>query len=172
MRPNSKLMEGMWAGDLADLVQPLISVDEYQSKIDDSAVAIGFYVSDKDAAEDLNRFIQKSPISLIDCDVSPAPDQRGYYIVFVEMELNDRFVSNVTSLLDEIGPLTDIDNWQMRVRGNKGLIAYDQEKLGEMLKVNHVRDEIASLKQKIDQARKASQKKKLPKKAAVHKKDT
>jgi hypothetical protein len=56
---RSKLYEGMWSGDLADLVQPLVSIDEYASKIDPNAIAVGFYVQDKDAADDLNRFIQK-----------------------------------------------------------------------------------------------------------------
>ena len=151
---RSKLLEGMWSGDLADLVQPLVSVDEYKSKIDATAIAIGFYVTDKDAAEDLNRFIQKSPVALIDTDVSPAPDQRGYYLVFIEIESNDRLVSSITAILDEVGPLASIENWQMKVRNQPKMMPYDQEQLGGFLKVNRVQDELAALKMQIVQFKK------------------
>jgi 23S rRNA U2552 (ribose-2'-O)-methylase RlmE/FtsJ len=157
---RSKLYEGMWSGDLADLVQPLISIDEYASKIDSDAIAIGFYVHDKDAADDLNRFIQKSPVSIIDSDVSPAPDQRGYYIVFVEFTYNDRLVSNISSLIEEVSPLVSIENWQMRVRNIEGLVEFDNERLVSILKANHISDKINGLKQQIAAAReKISEKK-------------
>jgi 23S rRNA U2552 (ribose-2'-O)-methylase RlmE/FtsJ len=146
---RSKLYEGMWVGDLADLVQPLVSIDEYASKIDKDAIAIGFYVHDKDAAEDLNRFVQKSPVSIIDSDVSPAPDQRGFYIVFVELTFNDRLVSNITSLLDEISPLVSVEEWQMKVRNIEGLVKYDGEKLVTILKANRISDQINALKRQI-----------------------
>lgn len=161
---RSKLTEGMWQGDLADLVQPLITIDEYESKIDSSAIVIGFYVGDKDAADDLNRFIQKSPVSLIDSDVSPAPDQRGYYIVFVELQFNDRLVPNISLILEEISPLVDVTDWQMKVRNLEGLMAFDAVKLAEVLKANRARDHLKSLKHKIAVLRKKLEKKKNKKK--------
>lgn len=114
----SKLNEGLRPGDLEDLVLPMITVDEYESKIDDNAIVIGFYVHDKDAAEDLNRYVQKSPIQLLDTEVSPAPDQHGYYIVFVEIMNDQRIVDNIEAILEEISPLTSTEEWQMRVRGS------------------------------------------------------
>ena len=157
---RSKLYEGMWSGDLADLVQPLVSIDEYASKIDPNAMAIGFYVQDKDAADDLNRFIQKSPVSIIDSDVSPAPDQRGFYIVFVEMSYNDRLVANISSLLDEISPLASVDEWQMKVRNIEGLVKFDNERLLHVLKANHLSDQIKSLKKQIETLKTKGHKKK------------
>jgi 23S rRNA U2552 (ribose-2'-O)-methylase RlmE/FtsJ len=147
---RSKLNEGMWSGDLADLVQPLVSIDEYSSKIDKEAIAIGFYVHDKDAADDLNRFIQKSPISILDSDVSPAPDQRGFYIVFVEFAFNDRVVSNISTLIDEVSPLVSVTEWQMKVRNVEGLIKFDSEKLNKVLKANHISDTINTMKKQIE----------------------
>lgn len=151
---RSKLYEGMWSGDLADLVQPLVSIDEFASKIDPDAIAIGFYVQDKDAADDLNRFIQKSPVSIIDSDVSPAPDQRGFYIVFVEIQFTDRLVSNITALLEEISPLASIESWQMKVRNIKGLVKFDNEHLAQVLKANRISDQIKSLKKQIEAVKK------------------
>ena len=125
----SKLNEGLRPGDLEDLVLPMITVDEYESKIDDKAIVIGFYVHDKDAADDLNRYIQKSPIQLLDTEVSPAPDQHGYYIVFVEVMNDQRIVDNIESVIEEISPLTATDEWKMRVRGDDNTILFSAKLL-------------------------------------------
>jgi hypothetical protein len=123
------LNEGMRAKDLKDIVLPLISVDEYVSRLSEKAIVIGFLVHDKDAAQDLNRFIQKSPVNLLDTDVSPAPDQHGYYYVFVEIMNDAKFSKAVDSLIKEVSPLVDIDNWKMRIRKTKGLVPYTQDDL-------------------------------------------
>lgn len=121
------LTEGMRGGDLEDLVLPLISVDEYESKIDDSAIVVGFYVNEHGAAEDLNRFIQKSPVEIIDTEISPAPDQHGYFMVFVELLKNARLARNVTEILDEVSPLTNVTHWKMQVRDHTDLIPFTEE---------------------------------------------
>jgi hypothetical protein len=126
------LDEGLREGDLADLVLPLISVDEYVSRIDvDEAIVLGFYVHDEAAAKDLNRFLQKSAVPLLGTDVSPAPDQHGYFMIFVEMMNNDRLGENLTAILHEIATLVDIDadGWQLRIRNHKGLVPFSVEHL-------------------------------------------
>ena len=125
----AKINEGMRAGDLADLVLPMISVDEYESKIDDSSIVIGFYIHDQDAASDLNRFLQKSPIQIIDTEISPAPDQHGYYIVFVELINDRRIAKNIADILAEVSPLTTTEKWQMRLRGHKEVMPFSQKEL-------------------------------------------
>lgn len=133
-RPASSLTEGMRRGDLADLVLPLISVDEYDSKVDEKdAIVFGFYVADESASKDLNRFLQKSAVPLLDTEVSPAPDQQGYYMVFVELLDNDRLPQNISDLLSEIKMLVDIDEWEMRVRNHDGLIPFSERSLARAL---------------------------------------
>lgn len=127
------LREGMREGDLRDLVLPLISVDEYESKVDDEAVVFGFYVEDSGAADDFNRFVQKSPVTILDTEVSPAPDQHGYYLCFVELLDNKRLAANVHAILDEIGPLAGLDEWQMRVRKADKVVAFSEETLTKLL---------------------------------------
>lgn len=143
------LREGMWKGDLEDLVQPLVSVDEYESKIDNSSIAVGFFVNDRDAADDLNRFIQKSAIPIIDSDVSPAPDQRGYYIVFAEMQHNDRFTQNFGDLLAEVGHLCAVENWKIKIRGVDDVIAFDAKRIAKVLTHNSVTDRVNAIKAKL-----------------------
>ena len=135
---TSKLTEGMREGDLADLVLPLISVDEYQSNVADESEAIvfGFYVHDQDAADDLNRFLQKSAAPILDTEVSPAPDQRGYFMVFVELANDSRMTENIEDVLAEMKALVDIDEWQMRVRDLPDLISFTPKNLMRALKAS------------------------------------
>src|ERR1700722_8534394 len=99
------LREGMRKGDLTDLVLPLISCDEYVSQLDQSeCIVFGFYVHDEDAANDLNRYLQKSAMPILDTKVSPAPDQHGYFMVFVELMNNSRLPEIMKSILADIEP--------------------------------------------------------------------
>lgn len=128
------LAEGLRGGDLADLVLPLLSVDEYESKVADDAVVFGFYVHDQDAAADLNRFLQKSAVPILDTDVSPAPDQQGFYLVFVELLDNARLAEHVARLVAELGPLVGITHWHMRVRGSSRLVRFTPAGLAQRLR--------------------------------------
>lgn len=131
---SSALQEGMRENDLADLVLPLLSVDEYQSKVDpEEAIVIGFYVQDKAAAKDLNRFLQKSAVPLLGTDTSPAPDQHGYFMVFVEFMNNQRLAENVDAILQELKSLVDVEHWQMRVRGHDRLLRFSPDNLTNVL---------------------------------------
>lgn len=123
-----KLREGMRAGDLCDLLLPLISIDEYESKVSAEAVVIGIYVHDKDAASDLNRFIQKSALQILDTDISPAPDSHGYYLVFIELDKSKQLTSQIVSILHEISPLVGINDWRLRIRGEDDLIDINASK--------------------------------------------
>lgn len=123
------LNEGMLGGDLEDLVLPMISVDEFVSKVGDDAIVFGFYVSDRDGAVDLNRFIQKSPLKILDTEISPAPDQRGFYVVFFEILINDRLPEVVGELLKEIEPLVMIEKWKMQIRGQDDLLPFSEKTL-------------------------------------------
>jgi hypothetical protein len=114
------IAEGLRRNDLKNLVSDVVSIDEYNSKIDDSAIVMAFHVQDRNAAQDLNRFIQKSYVDLLDTDVSPAPDQKGFYLVFVELPLNTNIGEAIENITKDVGALADIDTWRMRLRSIKG----------------------------------------------------
>lgn len=114
----SKLEEGLKANSLDHLVLPLLTVDEYESKIDDNrVVVVGFFVFDKDPAEDLASFVDKSSISVLDTQVSPAPTPEGYYVVFVELLRNSDLPGELFKILGEVKNLCNIDKWQMQYTG-------------------------------------------------------
>ena len=108
-----KLTEGLKKGDLENMILPLLSIDEYESKVsDDAAIVVGFYVFEEDAAHDLNNFVQRSPYMIMNTDVSPAPTKDGYYITFVEMQRNPEFIKSLEQLLEEVTLLCGTENWQ------------------------------------------------------------
>jgi hypothetical protein len=153
---HRKLLEGMWAGDLNDLISAVVSIDEFKSKIDSNAIVIGFFIRDVDAAGDLNRFIQKSTVDILYSEVSPAPDQKGFYIVFVEMLRNDKIVKNICDLVEEVTLLTNIESWKASVYGVEKNIDLSPEELEKAMKLSHKvsdtnRDEkIVTITKKVD----------------------
>ena len=114
----SKLTEGLTRHALEYLVMPMVTIDEFESKIDDRRVIVtGFYVTDQDPAVDLSIFIEKSSIRPLDTEVSPAPTDDGYYLVFVEMTRNEEFPTRLVQMCDQVSNLTDTKKWQFHPYG-------------------------------------------------------
>lgn len=104
--------EGLFSNDLAGLVLPLISIYEYEPKIEKDAIVVAFYVKEANAAEDLSVFIEKSAIDgILDCEVSSAPDEDGDYLVFVELS-KDVKTSTIIHVVKLINHLCDVKNWK------------------------------------------------------------
>jgi hypothetical protein len=123
------LREGLKEGDLQDLVLPMVSIDEYESKLDDDSIVVAFYVADRDPANDLNRFIQKGAADVLDTDVSPAPNPEGYYLVFVELMRDEGFLDKLHTMIDEIRNLTLLTTWHAKVFEVEKMIPLDSKDL-------------------------------------------
>ncbi len=107
------LTEGLRVGDLNGMVLPLLSIDEFLSKIDDrTVIVVAFYSFEEDPAHDLSNFIERSPQNVMDTDVSPAPTREGYYVTFVEIKRDPKFIPKLLKILSEIDNLTDVKQWQ------------------------------------------------------------
>jgi hypothetical protein len=141
-RPIGSLVldEGLRHDDLSNLVSNIVSIDEYNSKIDDSAIVIAFHVQDRSAAQDLNRFIQKSYVELLDTDISPAPDTKGFYIVFVELPLNSDIGQAIVNITTDITALANIPKWKMRLRTVNGSVPLDISKIEEVLLSSKIKE--------------------------------
>lgn len=109
------IQEGLQKGDLDHMVLPLLTIDQYSSKIsDDLCVVVGFYVFEEDAAHDLSNFIERSPYMVRDTDVSPAPTKDGYYVTFIEINRTPEFIDSLLEILSEVTKLTNVKNWQFQ----------------------------------------------------------
>lgn len=123
MSLNSKLTEGLRVGDLADCVSPKISIDEYESKIDDEAIVVGFYVIDRPPAEDLSAFIETSGMdAVIDTEISPATDENDNYVIFVEYVRDEKFPNDLMMTIDSLKMLTKLSpkEWTFTCYGSHG----------------------------------------------------
>jgi hypothetical protein len=146
------LSEGLRKSDLVELVLPMISIDEYSSKIDNGqSIVVGFFVSDKDAADDLARFIEKGSIDVLDTDVSPVPTPEGYFITFIEFLRNSSFPERLLAILDSATNLTEVKTWQFKPYMTPNIIDVTEESIKEhiSLEPDPTADEKLAIKQGI-----------------------
>jgi len=110
----SQINEGVEFGDLQSLVSSDVSVAEFEPKTgtDNDVVVIGFFCKDEAPANDIATFIEKSTVDILDTEVSPNPDENGFYLVFVEVE-NENLMQIVFELLDDVARLTEIEEWSV-----------------------------------------------------------
>lgn len=102
---QSKLLnENIKHNDLVDLIQDIVSIDQYKSKIGDdkNVVVVAFKVLDKDPALDLSQFLETGHMDALDVDVSPGPDEEGKYTVFVEFDRNSKLFDRINSILKDV----------------------------------------------------------------------
>lgn len=135
-----KLTEGLKEGDLEYLVDSTISIDEYESKLDDDSIVVGFFIDDKDPAEDLNRFIQKGATAILDTDVSPAPNEDGKFMVFVEMLRDKEFPAKLCEILENIRGLTGHESWLMTVYNHEEPIEVSAEAIKKNVRLISMED--------------------------------
>jgi len=103
MRSDKKVNESIQVNDLKNLVQNLVSIDQYKTKLgeDKNFIVLGIKVDGKDPAMDLSQFVE-SGHDVLDVDVSPGPDDSGMYTVFVEVERNSGAFDKINGVLNDI----------------------------------------------------------------------
>lgn len=108
----AQILEGVEYGDLQSLISSNVSVAEFEPKTGDTndVVVVGFYCKDEAPADDLASFIEKSVVDILDTEVSPNPDDNGFYMVFVEIE-NEQIMDKVFGLLEDVSRLAEIESW-------------------------------------------------------------
>ena len=117
-----KLVESLKKGDLNNLILDQISIDEYSSKIDDrKVIVVAIFTKHKDAAIDLCSFIEKSPVHILDVEVSSSPNKKAEWACFIEITRNKYFPKKFMQILDEISNLTNIEKWFFKTQNNNNL---------------------------------------------------
>jgi len=128
--------ESLQPGDLDHLVLPLISVDEFSSKIDNRrAIVVAFYCTDKQPAEDLMRFIEGSNLDILDTEVSPAPSTEGYYVVFVEFSRNRDFPEILDDIINQVGNVAH-NKWQLKAWNHADIVHYSVDLVKQFVILN------------------------------------
>lgn len=131
---NTGLNEGLTRHALQHLVLPMLSIDEYQSKISDKRViVVAFFVKEENAAIDLSNFIDQSHYPVLDTEVSPSPTSNGFYLVFLELQRNEEFPENLMSIIKEIENLVEIKSWDFDCGNDDGPFGLTLENLEKHL---------------------------------------
>ena len=130
-KQTSKIDEGLRPGDLEHLILSNVSVDEFEPKSGqpDNVVVVGFYAEDQEPANDLASFIERGSHDILDTEVSPAPDEEGRYLIFVEMNRDESMFDNTTKILKDIGKLTKVDEWEIKFHGSDNTIRIKKESM-------------------------------------------
>ena len=108
------------AGDLVHLVDPVLEIDSYKSKMGDDAniITVSFSVKNKHAADDLNEFIEKGYSFVLDSDVTVGEQSDGMYRVFVEIERDKSAADNIFEIIDGVRKLSSVDDFRYRYYKN------------------------------------------------------
>lgn len=134
---NQQLSEGLEAGDLANLIDTSVTVDEYKSKMgsDEEICVLTFKVQGKDPARDLVSFIEKSYDWVLDADTSSGELDDGTYLVFVEIDREADMIDNILQMFDDLEPLTSIglQDWSLVSTKPKQTVKLDPESLARII---------------------------------------
>lgn len=137
MHNNNQLFEGLDHGDLKRLVAPVLSIDQFKSKMGDDSdiIVLGFIVDGKEPARDLMSFIERGYDWVLDADVSSGELDDGQYFVFVETERSVDAPENIDKLIKDILNLTeqDLDEWTFE---------YQKDKTDKSISVNELANTI------------------------------
>jgi hypothetical protein len=142
------LLENLFEGDLDGVVRPVISIDDFVSKIDDNALVLAFYSKNHEAAEDLAVFIERSSIKrILDTEVSINTNKEGDHLVFVEVDISSLKYNEIANIINDIlqiaSRLVGRDTvWKIknnRLLGKK-LYKFSEEGLNKLLKNIYKKD--------------------------------
>lgn len=137
MKTHSNLIEGLTRNALEYLVLPLITIDEYESKISDKrAIVVGFFVNEENPANDLSNFIDRSSNPILDTEVSPAPTPDGNFVVFVEIQRDENFTKVLLDLLSEIENLCEVTDWEFQCPESSDPVELTKENIEKLIILN------------------------------------
>lgn len=131
------LREYVEALDLKGLVEPVIGIDMFDSKVgeNDEVIVVDFEVATEAAGNDIVTFMDSSVIEMIDVEVSPAPGPNGKYRVFFEFMRDVEFAKKLLGVLQDMVRLTGPVQWKIQsLHDNKNIVPLSVD---EFKKINY-----------------------------------
>jgi len=122
---------GLLKNDLGHLVDKIIEIDSYKSKMgeDSDIVTLAFSVHGNEPAKDLENFIEKGYPFVLDADVTSGEQSDGTYKVFVEIERTEDISNNILEIADGVKKLADLESMKFRYYKNFRSRDLDEENL-------------------------------------------
>ena len=102
--------------DLKDLVDNILEIDNYKSKMgsDKDIVTVAFATKTKESADDLASFIERGYTFVLDADATSGEQADGTYKVFVEIERDKAIGEQIMELANGIENLTGMEDIKFR----------------------------------------------------------
>jgi hypothetical protein len=121
--------------DLKDLVDKIIEIDSYKSKMgsDGDIVTLAFSTKTKESADDLSSFIERGYSFVLDADATSGEQSDGTYKVFVEIERNKEVSEQIMELADGIKNLSALEDIKFRYYKNFRSMPLEQSTLEELI---------------------------------------
>ena len=117
-----QINERISKGQLRNMVNDVVSIDQYKSKIDEdrNIVVLAFEIMNENAADDLSNFIETGAYEVEDTEVSASTNVEGNYMVYVEMRRGQKLYDTIRKILDDTTKLCEVDNWKF-MTGKTGM---------------------------------------------------
>jgi hypothetical protein len=111
---------GLQTNDLKFLVDSIIEIDSYKSKMgsDENIITLALSVNGHEPAKDLENFVEKGYPFVLDADVSSGEQSDGTYKVFIEIERSKDATMQILEIADGITKLADIQDFRFRYYKN------------------------------------------------------
>ena len=102
--------------DLKDLVDNILEIDNYKSKMgsDKDIVTVAFATKTKESADDLASFIERGYTFVLDADATSGEQADGTYKVFVEIERDAAVGEQIMELAHGLENLTGMGDIKFR----------------------------------------------------------
>lgn len=126
---NKQINEHLTSNDLRWLVDDSILIDMHKTKMgaDKDYIVLSIAVNDRTPAHDLARFIENSVYKFSDIEVSPATDNKGRYLVYIEIERNDQAFEAIKGILEDSTKLSGIKSWKFKTIGFNDYMIFDEQ---------------------------------------------
>ena len=120
-------------GDLKNTVLKKLSIDEYEPKTGNpnEVVVLGFHVNESTPGKDLYHFLNNSIVEIRDVEVSPNPNPDNFYMVFVELDRNDKVIGNIKALVEEVERLAGKLEWKFKTPVLEDVVDFDDNMLSQ-----------------------------------------
>ena len=121
--------------DLHDLVDKIVEIDSYKSKMGDDKdiVTMAFSVRTLEPAKDLMKFLESGYPFILDADVTPGEQRDGNYRVFVELQRNKSVPEQIMEIAYGVRELAALEDLKFRYYKNFRSLPLDEVNLSEQI---------------------------------------
>lgn len=105
---------GLKYGDLKDTVLKSIQIDTFVPKTGESedTIVVAIQTPEKGAGNDIYSYFNNGSKDIKDVDVSPNKNDDHNYMVFIEIDRNEKAIELIRNLIKDLENLTGKLNWQ------------------------------------------------------------